>query len=726
MRLRHQKQCRFVAVSPLWNMSDVRKKKFDEKLFREIFSETKRGKAATRKEIEDFVREVKTNEDWQKRFAEGMKVDKRHVNQQRVEEWYSTTKRKMEVAEEEGSEGFTTVQKGKGKKATGASSSYAEKVKSGHLTVLAAGGAHQGPLRGTETNWSSLEPAQQNKLVFANDGEEAPKLDLEESPCTASGYAFVHKDYLERVLDKYAVAGRPVAFAIQTFEKLATEQKATIDSQLSAYKDREEAYVCPTTQIVKLILQDAKTKKTNHKIHWIVMVNMNDTQKILPVHDQMVQQLPEHIKPDCMPNISFDKPTVTSMTVSIVQPICDELGLSNWWAKMKKLEIRELQKEFVKLVSKKDWAPQPPFIPKSRFLKWRGQELEEGRIKGLFKVPNQHVGDLLAISGKHGVIVDFDKRDSEEEEETHNLVKVRMPIEKSITDILKSIEELPQQLKKTAKGILPNYKGYVLRVQRKEEEAMTRKLNPREAEAMGPALGLKTTSAWVVKGIPNFATKSDIVTRFAAASGNGWPGWTVRPRKTLGTTSTKGGTTTWLLDAGSEPPLRAITLNRAIITIEMYHERTRETKKATSFSIKTQKRNLELNPGQMYEESSPYTTIEREQPKKDTEVDRTEMEVDSNPKQEQPTGTDPVQEEKTPASKRRLDEAKTSEEKIASQSFEKMFDFMKKEAERAAEESAKKDKIIESLNATIQGLQGEIKELREMIFKTQTDPTGQS
>ena len=66
---------------------------------------------------------------------------------------------------------------------------------------------------------------------------------------------------------------------------------------------------------------------------------------------------------------------------------------------------------------------------------------------------------------------------------------------------------------------------------------LARMLNPREAEAMGLALGLKTNSSWVVRGIPDLATRIDNVTTFAAESGNGWLGWKVRPRKTPATTS---------------------------------------------------------------------------------------------------------------------------------------------------------------------------------------------
>ena len=343
--------------------------------------------------------------------------------------------------------------------------------------------------------------------------------------------------------------------------------------------------------------------------------------------------------------------------------------------------------------------------------------MEEGRIKAVFRIPNEHVEDVLAISGKHGIIVDLDTQNSDDKENTFNLVNIKMPSDKELPDILKSIENLPPQLRKATRGILPNFRGYVLRAQCDAEEQLTKHLNPKEAEAMGPALGLKTSSSWVVKGIPNYATRAEIVTRFAAASGNGWPGWKVRPRRTLATSSAKEGTATWLLDAANEPPLRAITLNKAVITIEMFHERLRDTKKATSFSIKIPKNNVDLNPGQMYEESSSQDLLRGGSAMEIDSTDRKASQPSEAGEEQANAGANPQKDIRT--GKRRLDQSEVSSSSGPSQSFEKMFEFMQKEAERAAEESAKKDKVIEALNVTIQGLQMEIKEMREMLFKSQ-------
>ena len=124
--------------------------------------------------------------------------------------------------------------------------------------------------------------------------------------------------------------------------------------------------------------------------------------------------------------------------------------------------------------------------------------MEEGRLKAVFRILNEHVEDALAISGKHGIIVDLDTQHIDDKEGTFNLVCIKMPSDKELLDILKSIENLPPHMRKATRGILPNFKGYVLRAQCDAEEQLTKQLNPKEAEARGPNLRLRTSSSWVV------------------------------------------------------------------------------------------------------------------------------------------------------------------------------------------------------------------------------------
>ena len=174
---------------------------------------------------------------------------------------------------------------------------------------------------------------------------------------------------------------------------------------------------------------------------------------------------------------------------------------------------------------------------------------------------------LLALSGKEGLIIDIPRKRVGEEEEgdlANEHARIRMPPELSAQDVLKRIEALTPALRRSCRGIIPTYKGYAVRVIKQSEAEVTRILSPGEAEIQGPSLGMEINSSWVVRGIPNHVTKSQITAAFAQQNGEGWPGWLIRPRKTLHTD--KVGTTAWLVDAASELPLRAMAINRSFMS----------------------------------------------------------------------------------------------------------------------------------------------------------------
>ena len=117
----------------------------------------------------------------------------------------------------------------------------------------------------------------------------------------------------------------------------------------------------------------------------------------------------------------------------------------------------ELQKEFVKLLTKQklDTAaavhPQIKVPQLARTKIWRKEE-----SRGLFKVPNQHVADALAISGKHGIIVDFDKRDSEDEGEAYILVKTGCQPKKASLIFSKALRNSHNRRRKLPEGLYRN------------------------------------------------------------------------------------------------------------------------------------------------------------------------------------------------------------------------------------------------------------------------------
>ncbi len=125
------------------------------------------------------------------------------------------------------------------------------------------------------------------------------------------------------------------------------------------------------------------------------------------------------------------------------------------------------------------------------------------------------------------------------------------------TDALAKLDALPPNLRRATRGIIPTARGYALRVIKEAEADVTAVVTPEIAAQMGPALGLKGTSAWVVCGIPRNAAKEGIIRALNAPSSR-WRGWTVRPLRTI--TEPRGGKVDWLVEADVDPPARALTV----------------------------------------------------------------------------------------------------------------------------------------------------------------------
>ncbi len=150
----------------------------------------------------------------------------------------------------------------------------------------------------------------------------------------------------------------------------------------------------------------------------------------------------------------------------------------------------------------------------------------------------------------------------------------------TLADAIAKTDKLPPNLKKELRGMIPTYKGYAIRVKKQAEAEVTRALNPEVAEELGPSLGMKPSSSWLIRNIPRQATRAGIIQTFAASHGQ-WTGWKTLPRKIHG--QPRGTTVDWIVDAESEPPKKAVTLNRACIMIERFIEKPKVPPRAAAW-----------------------------------------------------------------------------------------------------------------------------------------------
>ncbi len=185
----------------------------------------------------------------------------------------------------------------------------------------------------------------------------------------------------------------------------------------------------------------------------------------------------------------------------------------------------------------------------NRTLVWRGEQMEEGKIATTVRAPADQVDDLLARSGRHGIIIDCAARGRQKQQDDY--ARIKLPMELTMVDALAKIDSLPPNLRKATRGIVPTARGYALRVVKEAEAEITTAVTPEVAAQLGPALGLKGSSTWAVRGVPRNATKEGIIRALNAASSR-WRGWVVKPVRTL--TQPRNGKLDWLVEADVDPP----------------------------------------------------------------------------------------------------------------------------------------------------------------------------
>ena len=286
-----------------------------------------------------------------------------------------------------------------------------------------------------------------------------------------------------------------------------------------------------------------------------------------------------------------------------------------------------------------------------------------------------------------------------------------MPNDHGMRQILEKIKTLPQSQRKMIRGVVPNYKGYDVRVPKTAEVEMTKALAPERAEELGAALGMAATGKWEIQGIPSHATKARIHQVLAQQVGK-WTGWATRPLKTTG--PPRNGKISWLVEAASAPPTRSLLVHgRDLIYISKHEEPIKMTKK--------------LNPWYRVQPDGPSPSVwankapEYMRMDADDDINQEQekaMEVDS--KTQVSEGPTPMevetanQENEAKSRKRGLPNAERSREESDQPSMENQILTMLKE------QAAQKDNMINALLQQIADLTKQVEALREDLAKTQS------
>ncbi len=368
--------------------------------------------------------------------------------------------------------------------------------------------------------WRDMEVAEETPLVDVATGTEAGRLDLDAPVEAATGYCFCNTDQAADLFHRLARAPNPITFILPPY---GISTKDDIRKALEMHVDLTEGETNPGIVESTLFVKEPSGRKYNTDV---LLVHIDRGQPILPpqqVDDGMLFT-------DALPSVNLDLPSETDLQFTVVAPICRELGLADWWEKLRGRAFPHFKDDIKRIISSAKFKPNLMRARQDRHLVWRGEHIEEGRISTSVKVPLDQVNDLLARSGRHGILIDRPQRGRERDSD--DLARIKLPPEWTMTDALAKLDALPSNLRKSTRGIIPTARGYALRVCKEAEAEITAMVTPEFAAQMGPALGLRGTSSWVVCGIPRNAAKEGIIRALNAPSSR-WRGWTVRPLRTI-------------------------------------------------------------------------------------------------------------------------------------------------------------------------------------------------
>ena len=146
-------------------------------------------------------------------------------------------------------------------------------------------------------------------------------------------------------------------------------------------------------------------KECKTETRQVVILNMDASRKILP-------RMSARLALEMQTNL------VAELSVAILEQLCYDLGIESWWKTVLNMSMQQLKNTLVNLVSilAKMWKPRESqiLVRRNRALKWRDQEISEGRILIVMAAPDELVHELLAVSGRHGLRIDLARRETKE------------------------------------------------------------------------------------------------------------------------------------------------------------------------------------------------------------------------------------------------------------------------------------------------------------------------
>ena len=299
------------------------------------------------------------------------------------------------------------------------------------------------------SQWSSLQVADDMPLFYENTGYKAEKLDLDDEVEELTGYHFCRIEQALKLLRKFGDSQmNPILFILPYTKEAEQKSLDLILAKPLATQNISHSFK-PLLEEKSILVTNPKSANPNQEHPMdCLFLNIHKDDKIQPAHGMQTEDAFKAVgnKPAPMANLVFQPCGTTDVQVAVLEPICREVGLATWFKELSRLaekDFGKLRESLKKLVLHPKVKQPQVRVRRSRNLRWRGDELPDGRISATFAIPNECVEDILARSGCNGAIYDLP---GAAEIDKYNYAKVKLPCDLTMQQAIAKVDELGTEL----------------------------------------------------------------------------------------------------------------------------------------------------------------------------------------------------------------------------------------------------------------------------------------
>ncbi len=292
----------------------------------------------------------------------------------------------------------------------------------------------------------------------------------------------------------------------------------------------------------------------------VILIHIDDHNTFLPGQAEAAR----HLNIEVAPELPCPEDLDDELAVTVVKHMCNDAGLEEWASDFFELkDRRDIVKAIQKLV--RSGKPDPELkvrIMADRTYKYKGNMIENAKVRAVITVPKHEVDELLARSGQYGVLYEYPDRPR-----NAGFKKVNLPLQWDLNDCNTAVAAVEADVRRRILGLVPTTRGFAARVRHEDEAQVTRALVPEVAEQLGDSLGLRPNSRWLLRDLPRRITKADIIRMLATNSGH-WCSWQVLPKYAIIDRNVRGAS--WVVEAEEPPPVKTFRTRGQCVTIERH------------------------------------------------------------------------------------------------------------------------------------------------------------